>query len=439
MKPFQKIVLIWLAWALILIGYQALVQARFQPNRPDKALSWTQYETNADSNKGKIYLVEPFLNTQVAWDSEYYLSIATVGYDDPAVGGIKPNFNWENQATCTPGKPPECYSRSYAFFPMYPYVTRAVALPLSALPLTPIAASTLAAVIVSLLGTLGAMLALYELTKDELEETGALRAAFYMLIFPSGFFLAQVYTEGLFVGLAFGSLAMLKRRQWLLAGLLAAFATWTRAAGALLFAPLIVTWGLDLYKLLVYRQVKTTTEMITEGAEAHQHNKPLWHTLINLLCAFGPVFAYLIWNATLGGPFHKVEEIYFSRGFLLIEQSMNAWFGKDGAYASFISNNLQARTYYTIEFASTIIALLACALTVKRYPWIATFGLLVVIFSFFSGAAQGMHRYVLAVPSIFILLARWGKNPVFDRAWTILSVLTMGLMAALYTFDFWAG
>ena len=435
MKPIQKIFLIWLAWAVILIGYQTLVFARFQPNRPDKALSWTEYETNADSNKGKIYLTEPFLNTQVAWDSEYYLSIATVGYDDPAVGGIKPNFTWENQATCTPGKPPQCYSRSYAFFPFYPYVSRAVALPLRALPLTPIAASTLASVLVSLLGALGAMWALYELTKDELEETGALRAAFYLLIFPSAFFLAQVYTEGLFVGLAFASLAFLKRRQWLLAGLLAACATWTRAAGALLFVPLIATWALDLYRLFVYKQMKKNAELKTENDETHKP-KPSWHILVNLLCAFGPVIAYLIWNATLGGAFHKVEDIYFSRGFLLWGQSMDAW---GAAYKSFISSNLQARTYYTVEFVSIIIAILACALTIKRYPLIAVYGLLVIVFSFFSGAAQGMHRYVLAVPSIFILLARWGKNPVFDRSWTIISVLTMGLMATLFTFDFWAG
>lgn len=435
MKPVQKIFLIWLAWALILIGYQTLVQSRFQPNRPDKALSWTEYETNADSNKGKIYLTEPFLNTQVAWDSEYYLSIATVGYDDPAVGGIKPNFNWENQAVCTPGKPPECYSRSYAFFPFYSYASRAVAMPLHLLPLTPIAASTLAAVLVSLFGALGAMLALYDLTKDELEESGALRAAFYLLIFPSSFFLAQVYTEGLFVGLAFGALAMLKRRQWLLAGLLAAFATWTRAAGALLFLPLIGTWAIDLYGLLLYKQRKSNAESKTENTDA-QKPKLLWHTLLNLICAFGPVFAYLIWNATLGDAFHKVEDLYFSRGFMLIDQSIKAW---DVAYKSFIGSNLQARTYYSIEFASIAIAVLACLLTIKRYPLISVFGLLVIAFSFFSGAAQGMHRYVLAVPSIFILLARWGKNPVFDRAWTIISILMMGLMATLFSFDFWAG
>jgi len=430
MKPVYKIIFVWLAWALILIGYQALVQARFQPQRPDRVLSWTPNETQANSNKGKIYLLDPFMNGQVAWDSEYYISIATVGYDDPGVQGVRPNFSWAHPQFCVPGTPPSCYSRSYAFFPFYPYLSRMVALPMRLFPLTPIAISTLASVIVSLLGTLGAMIALYDLTRDELEESGALRAAFYLLIFPSSFFLAQVYTEGLFVGLAFGSLAFLKRRQWLLAGLFAAFATWTRAVGGLLFIPLIVTWAID-----VYQQLNGTLQQKNDDVEIRQP-QPLWQVLLNLVCAFGPVFAYMIWNATLGDAFRTVEHLYFSRGVLLIDQSIDVW---SSAFQSLTGSNLQARAYYSVEFAAILIAVVACVVTAKRYPLISLFGFLVIVFSFFSGVAQGMPRYVLAVPSIFIAFARWGKNPVFDRSWTLVGLLTMGLMATLFTFDFWAG
>ena len=54
-------------------------------------------------------------------------------------------------------------------------------------------------------------------------------------------------------------------------------------------------------------------------------------------------------------------------------------------------------------------------------------------------AVQGMHRYVLAVPSIFLILGRLGKHEPFDRAWTTASVLLMGLLATLFTFNMWAG
>ena len=46
-----------------------------------------------------------------------------------------------------------------------------------------------------------------------------------------------------------------------------------------------------------------------------------------------------------------------------------------------------------------------------------------------SGDVQGFHRYILGAPAIFIGLSRWGRNPVFDRAWTILSLLLMGALA----------
>ncbi|HEX2908348.1 MAG TPA: hypothetical protein VHO69_15860, partial [Phototrophicaceae bacterium] len=154
----RKIVLIWLVWFVVLFGYQALVPNRLLLYRPDYVLSWTPNETTAKAQQDNRYLIEPFMNAQVSWDSEYYLSIATVGYDDPQVRAL---------ASGPSGGPPgsatgKALSLNYAFFPFYPYAARAIAAPLRLLGLTPIATSTLAAVIVSLLGTLAAMLALYD-------------------------------------------------------------------------------------------------------------------------------------------------------------------------------------------------------------------------------------------------------------------------------------
>jgi hypothetical protein len=41
----RTIILIWLAWAFVLIGFQALATVCFQPERPDLALRWLQSET----------------------------------------------------------------------------------------------------------------------------------------------------------------------------------------------------------------------------------------------------------------------------------------------------------------------------------------------------------------------------------------------------------
>lgn len=197
----KNLVLIWFFWALIVLGFQGIVSARYQPNRPDYATEWTQYETARNSQKDKDFLTEPFMNHQVAWDSEFYIGIAVGGYDDPRItkGDLR-------DGTELP--------LSYAFFPFYPAAIAAAAVPLKLFGLNPIAAASLGGVIVSLLGTLLAMFSLYELTRKELGEEGGLRAAFYMLIFPTGFFLAQVYTEGLFIGLALGCLMLIYHKRF---------------------------------------------------------------------------------------------------------------------------------------------------------------------------------------------------------------------------------
>jgi hypothetical protein len=73
----------------------------------------------------------------------------------------------------------------------------------------------------------------------------------------------------------------------------------------------------------------------------------------------------------------------------------------------------------------------------KEYPEVAWFSLAVLIISVGSGPPSGIHRYILTTPAIFIYLARLGKNPVFDRAWTILSILWMGALAALFAWNMW--
>lgn len=410
--PFLQIFFLWLAWVFIVIGFQALATARLKPQFPDKAQEWTTRETDsADYQAGHPYLLEPFLNDQVAWDSEYYLGIATGGYDNPDVTHLtNPSL--------------EPYSLSYAFFPLYPWTTWLVSWPLKLLGLNAIATATLAAVIVSALGTLGGMLALYDLTKDSLGEEGALRAAFYLIIFPTGFFLVQVYTEGLFVGLAFGCLAMLKRKRWWLAALLGAAAALTRAVGVALVIPMAISWirtgewfSLDLE----WRQI------FLQGIP--------WRPLGKALLAFAPLVIFGIWKFSyLGLVFDYVETNFFGRGVLDLGYGFYAW---SQAFQAMFAGVPERTAYFLTEFIGLALGIVTCVACLKHDPEVAWFSLAVLIISWGSGPAQGIQRYILAAPAVFIMLARWGKNPVFDRAWTTFSVLLMGLLAMLFAFNFW--
>ena len=102
-------------------------------------------------------------------------------------------------------------------------------------------------------------------------------------------------------------------------------------------------------------------------------------------------------------------------------------------------DNPQRSTYYLIEVGAIILGVWSCLATRKRYPGISWYGLLAITIALTSGPAQGMHRHILAAPSVFIFLGRLGQSEAFDRAWTIASVLLMGMLAMLFSFDFWVG
>ncbi|HEU4746663.1 MAG TPA: hypothetical protein VFS61_15590, partial [Anaerolineales bacterium] len=404
------IVLIWLAWAIIVISFQAWVSARIVPQWPDRSLSGTTESTEEGYQEGQKYLIEPFMNNQVAWDSEYYLAIAVGGYDDPATDLVGPP---SNQVTL-----------SYSFLPFYPLLMRLFAIPLGLLGLNPIATATLAGVVVSAMGALGGMLALYDLTRDSLGEEGALRSAFYLIVFPTGFFLVQVYTEGAFVGLAFGCLAMLYRKNWLMAAILASCTVLTRAVGVIIFIPMFVNWlrtGDWMNFDLEWRQ------LFNQGIPRR--------SLGRALLVFAPLITFLVWKFSYYGiAFDFVELQYFGSTFMNLGRAFFVWVE---AWQSIFLGIPPRAANYILIFLLFVLGLIACFRTIRAYPEAAWFSLAVILISIGSGPPSGIHRYILTTPAIFIFLARLGGNPVFDRAWTVFSILWMGALAALFALDMW--
>jgi hypothetical protein len=408
MKSTRTIVLIWLAWAISVIAFQAWMSARIAPQWPDRSLSWTTEFTARGYQEGQKYLVEPFMNNQVAWDSEYYLAIAVGGYDDPATDLVG---SANNQVTL-----------SYAFLPFYPLLIRLFAIPLSILGLNPIATATLAGVIVSALGALGGMFALYDLTRDALGENGALRAAFYLIIFPTGFFLVQVYTEGVFVGLAFGCIAMLRRENWPMAAILASCTVLTRAVGIAIFIPMLVNW------------LRTGPWMDLEWRQIFHQGIPLT-VLKRALLVFAPLITFLIWKFSYYGiTFDFVEKQFFGSTFMNLGHAYFVWVE---AWQSIFMGIPPRTANYILIFIIFGLGVLACFKTIKRYPEAAWFSLVVILISVGSGPPSGIHRYILTTPAIFIYLAVLGENPIFDRVWTLFSILWMGALTTLFALDMW--
>ena len=417
--PLRWILLLWLGWAAVLLGFQAIAPGRFEPQRPDQATAWSADETRADSHKAQPYILDPFLNAQVAWDSEYYISIALHGYDDPQMRAVAPGSDLGSETSGPHGVHPAWTSVNYAFFPAYPLAMRAVAWPLRALGLGPIATATLAGVLVSLAGTLAAMIAIADLAASAKPsgEGDGLRAAAYLLVWPASFFLAQVYTEGLFLGLSFGALALARRERWLWAGALAALATFTRSTGALLLLPLGWMW-------------------LQGGGLGHLRARPASSELFRLAAVGAPAAAYLVWRAVFGARFDFIETHHFGRGLLWLGLTWSSW---REAFDLVMSGDPQARAYYLVEVWGVVAAALASLLLIRRDPALALYGLAILGIALTSGAAQGMHRYVLSLPALFLVTARLGRQPVFDRLWTLANTLGLAVFCLAFSYDFWAG
>lgn len=234
-------------------------------------------------------------------------------------------------------------------------------------------------------------------------------------------------------------------------------ATLTRAVGAALFVPLFIAWvragdwrDIDLeWRQIYYYTAHTFRLGAAALRKALRREKPgdpsreqireelyVLRSFAKGLLVCLPALTFLLWKVSpLGLKFSFVEQNYFGRGFLLLGQSYYAW---ATAFQQMLFDGVPERTaYYLLEFAAILLGIMACLVTWKRYPELAWFSLAVLVLSWSSGGAQGMHRYILTAPSVFVALARWSRNPVFDRAWTLASVLMMGLLATLFAFNFW--
>ena len=179
-KSTFNILALCFIWAVIIIGFQHIVSARLKLVRPDDALSWTASSTLEDPFE-KVYAKDAgFYNSyrseHAAWDSGFYLSIATAGYEDPVMSRV----------TTTEGK---LVSKNYAFMPIYPLLIKTVTYFLSIVPFLPeTELPVYAGILVSFLGMCAGALSIFEIVKmTGGNEDDGLKSVFLCLSFQQAF------------------------------------------------------------------------------------------------------------------------------------------------------------------------------------------------------------------------------------------------------------
>ena len=156
---------------------------------------------------------QPMLDVLTSWDGLWYLRIARFGYPR----SVQPNVTYDVS------------DARAAFFPLYPDLVRAVDWLLPG-------GDTFAALLTNFLLGAAAVLITGLIARELFGIRVGERTMILMAMFPGSFVLSFAYSEALLLVLAAGCLWFLLKRQWLLAGLLAALGTATRPNGIALIA-----------------------------------------------------------------------------------------------------------------------------------------------------------------------------------------------------------
>ena len=164
--------------------------------------------------------------------------------DVPGRAGPPATRGWHNAIDATERQDAVWYLRladegwsihdaSAAFFPLYPLSVRAVAWILPGDDL-------IAALLISNLAFLGALLALFALTAEALGDRVARRAIVVAAIFPTAFFFLAPYTESLFLLLSILAFREARHDRWGGVAIFGALAALTRSVGILLIPALML-------------------------------------------------------------------------------------------------------------------------------------------------------------------------------------------------------
>ena len=119
---------------------------------------------------------------------------------------------------------------AWVFFPLYPWVTRAVA--------AVVGDTYIAGLLVSNASLLIGAWALYKLVQHRHDDARARKAVLFLFLFPTAYAFSCLLTEGLFLALTIGAWYCASRRNWGLASVLGMASVMTRFTG-LFMAPLL--------------------------------------------------------------------------------------------------------------------------------------------------------------------------------------------------------
>lgn len=335
----------------------------------------------------------PFLDLLARWDSQWYQWIVQEGY-------------W-----LRPGQ-----RSNVAFFPLYPMAIDLVA---------PFVGNNtvLAGVIVSNAAFLALLIVLYQLTKLESgSDQTARRTVFYLAIFPTSFFFSMMYTESLFLFFIVAAIYFARKQLWVWAALMGLLAGTARVVG-------VLTWGLVMWEWLRVHGWNI------EAIHRQQSWRNLWDGLKRdwtdiLVIALIPlgILSYIVFLQQ-----NFKDPVAFST-------VQSAW-GREniGPWAVIVrdirvlsSEGMGLGNLSRILNLTTMAVILGMSVTIWRRlgAGYALFTLLALLIPATS-ASQSLMRYAVVCFPVFMIFGMWGKHTAFDRAYTTIAAVLLGVFTVV--------
>jgi Mannosyltransferase (PIG-V) len=347
-------------------------------------------------------VAEPLLSPLARWDAAWYLRIADSGYAGSDVRA--------------------------AFFPLYPFLVRAVAAPFGASP----TALLIAAYAVALAAFFGALVLLHRLVSLELGRPLAGPTLLLLAVFPAAVFFGAPYSESLFLLLAVGAFYAARTGRWAWAGAAAAGAAATRSAGVLLLIPLAMLWW---------------------TSRPRRPRDAAW-------LALGPLglVAYAAFLGLAEGDAWRFLDVQDAWSRELAIPLGGAWDGftaaADGArqllsgqrevvyFEEAAGDPYRIAAINLMLFGSLVFALVACAGCLRRLPkaygaWVAASLVLPLTFPVKPQPLMSLPRFLAVLFPIFMWLALWSEERRATARVAAVSALGLGLFTAQFASWHW--
>jgi Gpi18-like mannosyltransferase len=290
------------------------------------------------------------------------------------------------------------------FFPLFPWIARIVNVAFR----DPLAS----AFFVSTLASIATAVLLWQLARLDDDDGTARDAVWFLLIFPTAYFLHIGYTESLFLALVLASFLAARRGQWAAAGIAGAFASLARVNGLLLVPALAVEAFVDYRRTRRFRAAW------------------LWIALAALGFA-----GYLVLNRHVTGhwlTFQRYQREHWNRSPAM------PWVSVGDAWAGiWVRQPADAIMVGWQEWLFTMLAIAATIWTaIRSRASYAVWSALNILLWTSTGFLLSAPRYALTIFPMFFWFAR--SRGVTRAALTAWSLLFLGLFVTLFVQEKWA-